>query len=266
MLFGSEEMKEILKDMMASPALYDKNIPLLYDVVYQYTKKRVKKGFEATNGLAAISMNDLNDADCEDIAEEVMDAVTKSLESFVANIDHYDARSRQAWLKKIVYVKFVRYIQKTQKFKMGKEDETQTVTGTEDEILFKETLSLVVKRSLEAPSKPEKILCFLINVLVFRVLEKKRQNNPSVSTSEYISGKTLFHLHSQFKQYIRSIYGVILDDEITQKMDDMVGKDAPTTVGTRICMATAKTITDWTNRMKGYLYSFKDEIVSGEIR
>lgn len=276
MLFGSEEMKEVLKEMMMNPIAFEKNFYIVYDVVWKYTIDRVKNGFqgnESKSGRPALSLNYISKEDCEDIASEVVISVMKSLDKFVLNIDKYDERSRQAWLKRIVYNNFAAFIKKNSKVKPKKWDPTDEKseldnmpsTGNVFDALFcDETLRLFVRCSCNAPSKPEKIICFLMNVLVFRVIAGRTQNNTSIATSEYVNGKRLFSLNHNFQRFVKSIYGVVLDEDEIGIINKKLGYDIPTQLGDCLCEATPKHITDWTNRMRDYLYLHRDEIIYGE--
>lgn len=268
-------MKEVLKEMMVSPAAFEKNFYIVYDVVWDYTIDRVKKGFEeneSKNGRPALGLNYISKEDCEDIASEVVIAVMHSLDKFVLNIDKYDERSRQAWLKKIVYNKFAGFIKKKPKVEPEKWDPTSekskwddipSTSNIYDTLFGDETLRLFVSCSCKAPSKPEKIICFLMNVLVFRVIAGRTQNNTSIATSEYVNGKKLFSLNRSFQKFVSSIYGIVLNDEI-EIINEKLGYEIPTQLGDCICEATPKHITDWTNRMRDYLYLHKNEIIYGE--
>lgn len=276
LLFGSEGMKEVLKEMMMSPTNFEKNFYIVYDVVWKYTINRVKKGFEGNeskNGRPTLSLNYISEEDCEDIASEVVISVMKSLDGFVLNIDRYDERSRQSWLKTIVYNKFAAFIKKRPKEETEKWDSTietfkpdYTPSNSNAlEVLFRdETLRLAVRCSCNAPSKPEKIICFLMNILVFREIAGRTQNNTSITTSKYVKGKKLFFLNHNFQRFVKSIYGIELDEDEVGTINKKLGYDTPTQLGECLCEATPKHITDWTNRMRDYLYLHKDEIIYGE--
>lgn len=276
MLFGSEEMKEVLKEIMTDPIAFEKNFYIVYDVVWKYTIDRVKNGFqgnESKNGRPALSLNYISKEDCEDIASEVVISVMKSLDKFVLNIDKYDERSRQAWLKRIVYNNFAAFIKKMPKVKPKKLDPTDEKSELDnipspgnvfDALFCDETLRLFVRCSCNAPSKPEKIICYLMNVLVFRVIEGRTQNNTSAATSEYVNGKSLFSLNHNLQKFVKSIYGVVLDEDEIGIINKKLGYDIPTQLGDCLCEATPKHITDWTNRMRDYLYLHRDEIIYGE--
>ena len=276
MQFGSEEMKEVLKEMMVSPEAFEKNFYIVYDVVWKYTIDRVKKGFESNeskNGRPALGLNYISKEDCEDIASEVVIAVMHSLDKFVLNIDKYNERSRQAWLKRIVYNKFAAFIKKKPKVEPEKWDPTSekskwddvpAINNIYDALFCDETLRLFVRCACKAPSKPEKILCYLINVLVFRVIEGRTKNNTSTATSDYVNGKKLFILNHNFQKFVKLIYGIVLNDDEIGIINEKLGYEIPTQLGNCICEATPKHITDWTNRMGDYIYLHKYEIVNGE--
>lgn len=273
MHFGSDEMKELLICACDDPAMYEKAMIEVYESVKAYTLYRIKTGFirgEIEQGSKGITTHTIEADEYEDIISEVFCRVVKSLDGFIKNANRYEPSQRQSWLRSIVYRTIADYL--TERRRLVVSDELTEEEGNEksrerdefDAIHFASVLKNVVRVVCLAPSKPEKILAYIYNVLIFRELAGRRKNGAATAASNYMNGKKLHTLKNAMVEFIDAVFGVEITPEEIKPLILALGDEYPEGRGCDICEVTPKRVADWSNRIKTYLYSLRKEFFGEE--
>lgn len=274
MTFGSEEFKAILLGTLDGSVSSDEAMKVLYDIIMKYTHNRIARGFYYGKGneKMLVTYNILPE-DADDIAVDVFCDVVKSLDSFISNIvdKNYSEKQRQAFLRKIVLAKCARFLNKnglTDNIIDTEDDEEEITITPVSEYRTPEYIAVcndVIKNTItivcDAPFKPEKILGYLYNVVIFSTIDGRNKNSSSKTTIEYMNDKILFVLKENFVPMFNGTYSMELSYEDIDSLSDVLGYDSATIKGKEIFAATAKHITDWTNRMKTYIYKYRRELL-----
>ena len=294
MHFGSEKFKYILLSMVESRCDKDKAdeiLVLLHDIVVTYTMRKIPVGFAegeifdfssdedddtASKGLKSkpLYSNKINTADYEDIAEDVFCSVIKGLDKFILNLykAEYTEQRRQAWLRKIVYCTCARYLNQLGRFDFvidSEENGLQYIPMStskspefiaENAEIIQQTIQLVCK----APFKPEKILAYFYNTMIFRVIENRNKNGTSTATYKYMNGRQLYLLKNSFIDKFNTIYMIKISTDDLYALNEILGYNMATEKGTECFQATPKHITDWTSRVKTYVLKHKSNLLGEE--
>lgn len=277
MSFGSDEFKNQLLNMLDNDEARDEILWLLNIIVLKYTFRRVAIGFNkgeifdyGEKKSKPLYTDCISDEECYDIAGDVYCEVVKRIDRFILNIIErgYGEKQRQAWLRKIVYCACANYLGK-----IGRVDFiVDSGDDEDDEIIYipisdcrtpeytavcTDVIRNTITVACNAPFKPEKILGYLYNVMIFKEFEGRTRNNSSQKTCEYMNDKILFLLKGEFAPAFNRIYEIELSHDDIDGLSIVLGYDTATVIGNRVFSATPKLITDWSNRMKTYLYQFK---------
>ena len=101
--------------------------------------------------------------------------------------------------------------------------------------------------------KAEKKMAYIFNVIIFNSGADPGKNASAKATREFMNGKSMFVLKNKMCSYIYEMFSLKLKNSDIESIVKAVGDKAPTDDGNRICSLTAKTITDWTNRIKKHV-------------
>jgi len=280
LLFGSDEMKELLLRAQEDETVYDIAMAELFQSVRSYTLSKlrlgVRYGKDDLNNDSETAPK-LNEDDCEDIVGEVLCNVLKSLDKFINNLknESYCEAQRQAWLKAIVYNTISAFFRKRYRqyinpvdFKDYMDLNYMFITdhGSVDYITLDETLKKIVKIACGINSKPEKILTFLFNTIIFREISGHQKNGSAKLTVEFMNGKSMYDLRNALIQLTDMVYGVALTEDEIAPLTTAFGNEMPTEKGSTICEISMKTVADWSNRIKTHLFKYKDEIFGEEFK
>lgn len=279
MTFGSEEFREMLRAAVNGEITPNELNDVLYEIIKKYTFDRIRKGFSngEVNGKKESNTTMIRKIDAEDIAHEVFLAIYKNLDKHIRDMldNRYDEKESLAYLRGVVYNQCQQFFKKNYKYKYDLDStdkdnvsSVQTVEHeTPEDILEKnerlaesiERIKKIINISCAAPFKPEKILSYLYHRFIFA--DEKKMNGSSKDTVEYMQYKILFSLKENFVPMFNNIHiRVELEYENVDELSDVVGYDNPTAKGREIFTANEKLVTDWSNRMKTYIYKHKNEI------
>lgn len=282
MTFGSDELKYILLNMLDGETRDDVLI-LLYDIIEGYTLHKISTGFKegeiysrGEKKSKSLYTETIFLEDRKDIAGDVFCDVIKCLDVFIANISsgNFDEKQRQAWLRKIVYCRCANYLRK-----MGKIDYIIDTDAESEEITYiplseckspeyiavcNDLIRNTVVVACNAPFKPEKKLAYLYNITIFKELEGRKINASSNKTCDHMNNRKLFVLKKEYPQMFNKLYTLVLTEDELEPLSVELGYSEPTLKGSKMFFATPKTIADWSNRMKTYIYKFKYKILDEE--
>ena len=199
LLFGSEEMKEILIDLMQNPHHYARSAMIIQDCVIMHTTKRLVSGFapgEIKAGSKGLSTAILSKEDGEEVINDVLRIVLTSLDSFTISIveNDYNELQRQAWLRSIIFRVIVKHMRaRINEIAVENRVVRHVDSYTEDRMpsMFEATVRDMLITACTAPSKPEKIMAYIFNDLIFREITARKKNADSSITCDYMNGKTL---------------------------------------------------------------------------
>lgn len=273
MHFGSNEMMEQMLVAVEDEAQRNEFMCTLNETVTAYTVYRIKRGFaenEVWPGSKPLTTDVVDEQDYDDLAKDVFCRVMVGLDKFIRNYLErgYNEKQRQSWLRRIVYNVLAGYLKRNGLIRP--EDEINEEPSEMPHIRSEEKLhfEVMMKRFLSAVStaskKPEKVLAFLFNGIIVRELMSRKANVSSKTTCRMINGKTLFELKNLAVKYIRFAFDIDVSDEDIAPVSACIGYDEPTEEGKRICDLTEKTVTDWTHRVKAYVFERKDWILGKE--
>ncbi len=202
---------------------------------------------------------------------EVLCNVFRYLDKFLKNIEKYKEPQRQAWLRSIVYGTVAKHLRKKSKDflltlfgDMYNDGEEIPHTDSNESFNLEAIINSVLRVVCRAPSKPEKKLAYIFNVIVFHETFNRNFNGVSRFTSNFMHGKSLFTLKCEMIYLIEHIYEITVSAQDIAPLTQVVGADKPQDAGNVRCETTPKLVTDWTNRMKSYVCKFKTEIFNGE--
>lgn len=283
MTFGSDDFKFKLLSMLDSEEEAEELLRLLNIIVLKHTFNRVSIGFEEgeiykKEGKKSKPLNtsSISDQDCYDIAGEVYCEVVKRLNGFIQNIieKEYNEKARQAWLRKIIYCACARHLNKVGKFDyiIDSEEEENEITyipvsdfkSPEYIAVCNDIIKNTITIACDAPFKPEKILSYLYNVMIFRELEGRKKNSSAKTSCEYMNDKILFVLKENFVPNFNKIYTVELSYDDIDSLSMVLGYNSATIKGKELFSATPKHVTDWSNRMKTYIYKYRNNLLAEE--
>ncbi len=268
MLFGSEEMKDLLIRSTTDPTVYDQAMEELYNSIIHYCKGKLKTGFEPNEirpGSKPLTGHNLSDADVDDVIGKVMLAVKTSLDGFILNAKNgvyaHEAQ-RQSWLRTILYRQLARFYEEEKIARLNGlsleayyEAYGHDLVGSTDDFLGKEcNIKEVVELACMASPMPEKVMAFLYNTVIFREFFGKTLNGPAKVTSNYMNNKRLYTLKEKLKEAIYVLYEVALTSKETLPLEVTLGKAEPTDKGMEKCSIDSKTVSDWSNRVKTYVF------------
>lgn len=268
MLFGSEEMKEILLDIVQNPMHIYGAADIIQDCVIRHTAKRLDRGFEADElykGSKALDASILDKQDGEEVINDVLKVVLTSLDDFtIAVIEHnYNELQRQAWLRRIIYNIIAKHIrQKVKELRVidALTRQSEVSSAEHNSTADAETLVSLVRVVCKAPSKPEKIMAYIYNDFIFRELTARKKNASSVTTCRFMNGKKLFALKNVIPEALRYAFGISIKKSDMEPLIKTLGDHIPTEIGEKICSVTTKEITDWSHRMRTYVFMHSSEI------
>lgn len=276
LLFGSDEMKELLIKAYNEPEQYYESVMReVYNSVWHYAYAWIVKGFEEDAvfpGSKPLGTKNLTEEDRRDAVCEIIMAVRRGLDRFILNVmeNDYSPAQRQAWLRSLIYKRLADFLKKmAAKLKEDGDDalekyKDESVSDFSESLRFKETLGQLVSVACSAPYKPEKILVYLFNMFIFREISGREQNCDSKRTCRFIDGKTWFTLKKQMLYAFERVYDVRLSADLIKPICDAFGEDKPTEKGQVVCDVSPKTVTDWTNRMNTYMFKCKDNFYKAE--
>ena len=172
-MFGSDEMKEFLRAQYKNPGKCQEMNDKIYEVVRNYAKVKFAEGFkpnEVGKGSKALETRGIAEHVFNTIVNETVVQVLLHLDGFMINIDKYNEKQRSAWLRSILYTSAAKFLRKKEKIKqtlMGEainnldcgRNMEQTI---EDRLKFETGMRKFMQIVCNAPSKPEKILAYLI--------------------------------------------------------------------------------------------------------
>lgn len=280
--FGSNEFKYHLLNIFDSDEEYDEILKVLNIIILKYTFKKLSVGFKegeifdlGNKKSKPLYTDCISNEDCYDIAVAVFCEVVKKLDDFIKKIidNEYNEKQRQAWLRKIVYCACAKFLNKTGRidYIIDSEDDEEVTYIPVSEYKLPEYITVcsdmvrgTIGIACKAPFKPEKILGYLYNVMIFRELEGRKRNSSSTKTSEYMNDKILFILKEGFVPCFNQVYTINISFNDIDDLSKILGYDSATIAGEKIFSSTPKLITDWSNRMKTYLYKYKHNILDGE--
>lgn len=278
MQFGSNEMKDLLILAYNEPNMYEKAMIELHETVKAYTISKIQKGFlegEIHIGSKAITTELIEYQDYDDIVGDVFCGVVLSLERFIDNItqNDYTEAQRQAWLRRIIYNTIAKYLKKKNK-DLSTLSITEIKNETDEElygndfvfydIKFEDLLRNIVRVACLAPSKPEKIMAYIFNVIIFREISGHKHNGAAQATSNYMNGKRLYVLKNSMLESFKQIFNVTITVEDIEPLVEVLGDNSPSERGKEICEVTPKKVADWSNRIKTHIFKYRTEIFGEE--
>lgn len=281
--FGSDEFKYKLLSMIDDASNSEYVLQLLNVIILNHTFSRISRGFKegeiynrGEKKSKSLNTESISAHDCYDIAGDVYCEVVKRLDTFILNVIErgYDEKARQAWLRKIIYCTCARHLNRMGKLSFiidNDDDEDEFTYIPESTLKSPEYIAIcndIVKNTItivcDAPFKPEKILSYLYNVIIFKEIEGRKKNSSSTTTCEYMNGKILFTLKENFVPMFNQTYAIELSYEDIDNLSSVLGYDLATLKGKELFNATPKLVTDWTNRVKTYLYKHKKNLLDEE--
>ncbi len=282
MQFGSEEMKEMLIQAYTQPDKYQQIMEEVYESVKAHTLERLTSGFkedELEYGSKPITTSNIQYYEYDDIVNEVFCRVVCSLEAFILNElrkGHTEAQ-RQAWLRRIIYVTFADYYKKkrrcvpTVSFVDITDEYGNELYNTDDpfyEDMYEKKMKNFVRIACLAPSKPEKILTYFFNSIIFLELTGHKKNGAAKLTCNYMNGKSLYELKQSMLMWFEYKFNIHITSAEISPLEIALGGDIPTKKGMEICDITPQTVSDWSNRIKTYVFKHKNEFFDeeGEIK
>lgn len=278
MLFGSDEMRNLLIRSLNEPAIYQDVMDQVYESVKAYTLDKIKEGFksgEVAFESKPISTEIIEFQDYGDIINDVMCRVICSLDKFIINImqKDYTEAQRQAWLRRIIYNSLASYLSKkgktisplneTELKKYSDEKIPDTRFGFYD-VHLESTLKAILKIACGAPSKPEKVMAYIFNAIIFREISGHEKRGAAKATGKYMYGKQLYALKNSMLHAFKQVFDVRITNEDIKPLSDIVGIIGPTQAGKAIFMASPKMVSDWTNRIKTHVFKYKAQIYGEE--
>lgn len=277
MQFGSEEMKELLILAYRNPSMYESAMVELHETVKAYTISKIKKGFAAGEidfGSKPLTTEFIEYQDYDDIISEAFCRVVHSLERFIPNIikNDYTPAQRQAWLRRIVYITIADHFKKkgadipsldVDEMKNRNKQEKYGEDYIFRSVRFEDLLINIVRVACKAPSKPEKIMAYIFNVIIFREISGHRQNGAAQTTSNYMNGKKLHALKDTIVILFERVFDITVTPADIRSLVVSLGDEVSTVKGNEICETTPKMVADWSNRIKTFVYKHK-RIILGE--
>ena len=270
MYFGSNEMLELL--MMAR----EKNFNDAYtsmelsECLKTYTYSKINKGFakhEIKPNSPEIFACSVEPDEYDDVVSEVKIKVLDHLGVFLDNAEKnkYSVAQRQFWLKEKVFYCLLNYLKKREKtFNPAANpddcDKIRDNHNLNDSLYFSDTMRRIVTLACNVNGKPEKILAYILNKVIFSELMQTNLNGVSTRVSTLMDGKTIFEIKNIVLDCIQKMYDIHLYDEL-KPIIDKVGDDAASDLGKKICHVTANDISNWTNRMKDHMMLHKAEFL-----
>lgn len=272
MLFGSEEMKEFLRECYNKPEKYHEMHTELFESVKNYAKNKLSHGFdenEMSEGSVRIETNTFKEQDIEDITSETAMQVIKSLDGFIKNIDNNNELQRWAWIRTILYRSVIVFLKRKRKIKEiagGEIIETSgSGAGLADEIAerskFEDGMRKTIRVACNAPSKPEKILAYIYNSIIYKEISGNRKNSRTKDACAFMNGKILFELKKEAIKKICNVFAIRVYESDAGPLNDSLGLYEPTDLGFKVFDETEKTVTDWSNRIKTYMYKKRNEFL-----
>lgn len=284
--FGSEEMKSYLLRAYSFPEERNNVLRMLFDSVKMYTLYKIGTGFKAGEvptkrkggKCSPLCTSNISRQEYDDIVAEVYRRVLDVLDGFINNLreNKYSLKQRQAWLRTIIYYACLEYLKKQNELQYSIDEDESAFDQISYRISFeensaeemaeeKDTVQKLIRRICLSGSKPEKLLAYIFNVLVFKEHENRLYNSSAIHTSKYMNGKILFVLKCNMVSEVRKIYEVILQASTIKSLNKSLGEETATKKGEEVCCVTPKQITDWTNRIKTYIFKYRFEIFGEDV-
>lgn len=273
MHFGSDEMMEQMLLAVEDETVRESFVCTLEEIVCAYTFYRIKRGFaenEVKFGLPALNTDVIDAQDYKDLGKDVFCRVLVGLDGFIRNYreHNFNEKQRQAWLRRIVYNVLAKHLKRNGFIRPEDEIEVEPSetphVRSEDRIAFEAMMKRFLDVASGASPKPEKVLAFLFNAIIVRELMSRKSNSSAKTTCHIMNGKTLFELKNLAIKYICVAFDIDVSDEDIEPVSSCVGHTEPTEIGMMVCDLTEKTVTDWTHRVKAYVFERKDLILGKE--
>ncbi len=273
MHFGSNEMMEQMLLALEDENKREEFMRVLDETVCAYTYYRIKCGFvknEVWRGSKELRTDVIDPQDYEDLGKDVFCRVIVGLDNFIRNYKEkgYNEKQRQAWLRRIVYNVLAKHLRRCG-FIRPEDEVTEEPSETpyirsEARLHFESLMKRFLAVVCGASQMPEKILAFLFNGVILKELMSRKTNSSAKTTCNVMNGKTLFELKNLAVKYIRLAFDIDVSDEDIAPLCTAVGYDKPTDDGKRVCILTEKTVTDWTYRVRVYVFERRDMILGKE--
>lgn len=273
MHFGSNEMMEQMLLALEDESKREEFMCMLDETVCAYTTYRIKRGFvesEVWRGSKALRTDVIDPQDYKDLGKDVFCRVIVGLDNFIRNYKEkgYNEKQRQAWLRRIVYNVLAKHLKRCgfirPEDEITEEPSETPSAATEDRLHLESLMKRFLAVACGASQMPEKILAFLFNGVILKELMARKTNSSAKTTCSLMNGKTLFELKNLAVKYIRLAFDIDVSDEDIAPVCAAVGYDEPTEQGKRVCGLTEKTVTDWTHRVRTYVFERREMILGKE--
>lgn len=275
MNFGSDEFKELIIQAYNNPQMYREFMSQLYAVVKEYTEKKLDVGFQPDQlgkGSKGLCTQYILKKDYDDIVQNVFFNVTRNFDKFVIKMDMYTEAQRQAWLRVIVYRCTADYIKKSMAGNVSGDSMSPDALmtdpfGIDGHMMDYETAEILrkmIRVVTSFRSKPQKIMAFVYNAVIFFHISGHKKNCDAIATCNFMNEKSYHRLKELMIKLIEILFRLKLSNDDIMPLPDILGSDFPTERGMEVCNVTEKDVTDWTNRIRTKLFMFREAIYGKE--
>lgn len=220
MKFGTNEVFEYIKyNFENSP---DEK---LYNMIYDVVK---------ADALTVLSSYNFNDADKDDIIQEVQISVSNHLAKYIRDSVDKNEEERNAWLKMIIKCKIADFFRKRYRSAEDSlediiaDDRTHMRYLSNDDIKEKyireaeeDELIRAIKRVCEINTSADKIIAFLLNKVI-ATLEMSRMNGSPKEIAAALSGKTIFEASDYMKKKLQAVISINIPPDTYEALDRKV--------------------------------------------